>query len=1314
MYTSAGEKANPADVGVRVKHKGHFFLPSTGNDYEDEIEEFPQDSDVECDERDIPLTAKTSKWFQQKLLFPRTTQVVIEDHFGRWVRRLREPWDLHGLSTKRNGQLTCWPHECEVIKERIRHIVGVSLGPEPLYKATGLERTPIYTGPEEGEVVYTANKAYLEPYFTYSRVSGSPQPLKQAAVNLDKQKNTLIFEARFESGNLQKVFKVGNREYNLILRTDLYTAKHTQWYYFRVQNTRVAVPYRFTIINLMKPTSLYNMGMKPLMYSTKEANLCQVGWRRVGSQIKYYKNNYGDEKRQYYSLTWTFQFPHDADTCYFAHCYPYTYSDLQDYLMDVANDPVRSSYCKIRVLCRSLAGNMVYVLTVTNPSETPEAAAGKKAVILTARVHPGETNSSWMMKGFLDCLLGNSVDAKLLRDVFMFKIVPMLNPDGVIVGNYRCSLSGQDLNRKYRSFLKEHYPPVWYTQKLIKRLVAERTVFLYCDLHGHSRKQNIFVYGCQRRHSVSSCVKQRVFPLMLSKNCFNKFSLQSCKFHVRREKEGTGRVVAWRMGVTNSYTLEATFCGSTLGNRKNIHFNVNDLELVGFQFCDTLLDYCDPDPSKYIQCTKQLQNQIKEDIASKMEIPCAGYDSDTSLSNILSCIESSTTGSNSSESDDLSLHYITEDVPKRKKQLKTKKERQNSYLIRHVLDTAKHYQFVQQPQAPKKPEQTHGENHLGRPFQGPYQNGGDLDSGVNGVQECSRNGGKRKRTEDVQSVNRQTHQKVQSTMTLCQVQAAMIGAPPQPHNLFVELENKNEREQPTASCYHGPQVVPRRNTTIHERKAGLGTSEDSMYEGCVSGGLSMRLHHPTNTVTKKFYQNSASIFSTHIYKRHFNNSKYEFEWVPRSQPAIQEKAHSKPRSDMFPMCFLPAKNTKLPVIDHVQNRDWTTARRETFYKILAVPPSILVAGSFSSETTPSTTNSQSVQDSARVEQEHSQDADPNHQEEVCLVESSSPISSVSSPGLASSRLGNRSRSYRPYSGKQVFSEEQADILDSANRRMRNTWEGVKNQPGSDQRTAFTHMWQSTDSHNSQSASKQLSGDVSRTLSAMSKYEPELSTSKTSLTKNRTRSAASKPVLYNPLDFSPIACGHEEEVVRKGRSVLLQQQHWVTSPVDKQQGLSSYSLHNGNDARQQRQSLKMSPEESQHKFHVKSESSSLGLKRGLRVRGGRAPSHQNTRIQHNSVEQGHGEANTLPSTHTGEVAEIPISDLLESLEKQLGTFSLANRNHFSCHDGQGQDLRNFTSSTSVPTAISGKPDCSSLAWGEGICALGSSKVNHTNK
>ena len=42
-----------------------------------------------------------------------------------------------------------------------------------------------------------------------------------------------------------------------------------------------------------------------------------------------------------------------------------------------------------------------------------------------------------MMHGLLDYLTGPSLDAKILRDNFVFKIVPMLNVDGVIIGNYR-------------------------------------------------------------------------------------------------------------------------------------------------------------------------------------------------------------------------------------------------------------------------------------------------------------------------------------------------------------------------------------------------------------------------------------------------------------------------------------------------------------------------------------------------------------------------------------------------------------------------------------------------------------------------------------------------------------------------------------------------------------------------------------------------------------------------------------------------------------------------------------------------------------
>ena len=90
--------------------------------------------------------------------------------------------------------------------------------------------------------------------------------------------DTLIFESRFESGNLRRAIQIYPSEYDLILRPDINTRGHTQWYYFSVSNMRKGRKYKFNIINMMKPDSVYNQGLRPLAYSNKEAETKGVGW----------------------------------------------------------------------------------------------------------------------------------------------------------------------------------------------------------------------------------------------------------------------------------------------------------------------------------------------------------------------------------------------------------------------------------------------------------------------------------------------------------------------------------------------------------------------------------------------------------------------------------------------------------------------------------------------------------------------------------------------------------------------------------------------------------------------------------------------------------------------------------------------------------------------------------------------------------------------------------------------------------------------------------------------------------------------------
>jgi murein tripeptide amidase MpaA len=125
---------------------------------------------------------------------------------------------------------------------------------------------------------------------------------------------------------------------------------------------------------------------------------------------------------------------------------------------------------KRHLLCHSLAGNKIEYLTITNKLKD-NSGIKKQVIFVTSRVHPGETGASWMMHGFIDSLVNPKTKedesmVESLKDHFEFVIVPMINVDGVINGNYRCSLAACDLNRRWFKPNKQYHPAVYHIKKL--------------------------------------------------------------------------------------------------------------------------------------------------------------------------------------------------------------------------------------------------------------------------------------------------------------------------------------------------------------------------------------------------------------------------------------------------------------------------------------------------------------------------------------------------------------------------------------------------------------------------------------------------------------------------------------------------------------------------------------------------------------------------------------------------------------------------------------------------------------------------------
>ena len=435
--------------------------------------------------------------------------------------------------------------------------------------------------------------------------------------------NNILFSSNFESGNLRMAIKHSDNEYDLIIRPENNSTRTFQWFYFLVQlnpnnnylNEKNII--KFNLINLSKKTIILNEHVRVLCHYNNF-------WSRDTFNVYFYQNNLpcyneiqsnininynynfipintnnlninnneiNNEINSFSTLTFSFNFSKietQDKYIFFSYCYPYTYSNLSNFLTSLSSN---SNFLRFEDIGQTLLGNSLQMLIITNFRDSFDIIAKKQCILLTGRVHPGESNSSYVIQGLIEFLLSNDPIAFKLRNIFIFKIIPMLNPDGVILGNFRCNFKGIDLNRMWTEQNIDICPTIYYVHQMIEKTLNSRKIYFFCDFHGHSVKQNFFLYSCkEKRENNTNYVK---YHELVFTNIFNReniyFDKKSCYNKIHPSKMKTARaVMKLKYGIDLSYCLESSLGSIKLQKGLIYPFTIELYKKIGKDFCVSL------------------------------------------------------------------------------------------------------------------------------------------------------------------------------------------------------------------------------------------------------------------------------------------------------------------------------------------------------------------------------------------------------------------------------------------------------------------------------------------------------------------------------------------------------------------------------------------------------------------------------------------------------------------------------------------------------------------------------------------------------
>ncbi|KAJ9473323.1 Cytosolic carboxypeptidase 6 [Diplonema papillatum] len=408
--------------------------------------------------------------------------------------------------------------------------------------------------------------------------------------------NGLTFTDEFDSGNLLKVDPGGTAdEYVCTARCDCQGTRYanpalSSWFYFEITGGLRGQTISIAVRNMNPQPRLYENDMRPV-FKRKGTGTWQRIARRVRTTLpaspKGSSQPYDAMKKvplsaaaayaatttspattpEYFTIRWEHTFEGE-ESVRFAFTYPYSLTDFDRSASLWAADAEKNGVIFERSsIGKSVENRDVTLLKITGNRGTE---ARKRIVLLSARVHPGETPGSYMLHGLIDFLLkSDHPSASALLDNCVFMVVPFLNPDGVSRGHYRNDTFGVNLNRMYDVPSQQRHPTIHVMKKLFVSLSSTNRLVLFLDFHAHATKRGCFMYG--NAFTGEKHAETLLFPKLVSLNTdlfdfegssFTKKNMKAKSKTDGLSKKGTSRVALFEAsGLLQCYTIEANYNG---------------------------------------------------------------------------------------------------------------------------------------------------------------------------------------------------------------------------------------------------------------------------------------------------------------------------------------------------------------------------------------------------------------------------------------------------------------------------------------------------------------------------------------------------------------------------------------------------------------------------------------------------------------------------------------------------------------------------------------------------------------------------------